>query len=797
MINEKNGLSDRILKVKRELFEKKYAFLNEMQRRAVFTVNGPLLVLAGAGTGKTTLLVNRIAHILKYGDAYEADIVPDGMTECELARLEALVKDGEVGDGDLAPFALAPAAPWQVLAITFTNKAANEMRSRLENLVGESANDIWCGTFHSMCLRILRANNERAGLPRSFTIYDSDDSKKLITECMKQLGIDEKTMPQKSVLAAISRAKDNLLTPRQYDEEATAHDFKSQMISSIYAMYQAKLEDAGAVDFDDIIMKTVMLLIRNTDILVHYRNKFRYVLIDEFQDTNYAQFELAKLLSSGYGNFMAVGDDDQSIYKFRGATVENILTFDEKIKGARIIKLEENYRSTGAILGGANAVIRHNFGRRGKELYSNRGEGEKIFIKRAETQSDEAKFIINKIMELILKEKRHYSDFAVLYRVNAQSSALENVFTKSGIPYRLLGGLRFFERKEVKDIVAYLCVVANENDNLRLRRIINEPKRKIGEATISQVEILAENEQQSMFRIMEHAYAYTAISKSTSKFSFFVNLIRELQRIAAEEGLASLVEKTIKLSGYEDMLRAAEENGESTERRENVTELISYAAEYEKNNENATLESFLEDIALVADVDNYDSSADAVVLMTIHSAKGLEFPVVFLPGMEEEIFPSGRSVAVPEELEEERRLAYVAITRAKDRLFMIHTRERLFYGRTMFNPKSRFIDEIGEEFKIEELQKEKQKYRTEFGEKTRKIRISEELFSKSAISSGVGKTRSSEQTFTAGERVRHMTFGEGTVLSAKAMGADTLYEIAFDSVGTKKLMATYAKLMKV
>ncbi|MGN1095270.1 MAG: ATP-dependent helicase, partial [Eubacteriales bacterium] len=479
-----------------------------------------------------------------------------------------------------------------------------------------------------------------------------------------------------------------------------------------------------------------------------------------------------------------------------GATVENILTFDEKIKNAEIIKLEENYRSTENILGAANSVIRNNFGRRGKELSAVRGAGEKIVVKRVDTQADEAKFIINKIMDLIIREKRKYGDFAVLYRVNAQSGALENVFAKSGIPYRLLGGLRFFERKEVKDIIAYLSVVANENDNLRLRRIINEPKRKIGEATLSQIETIAENEQKSMFYIMDHASSYVALSKSASKFSMFVLLIRALQKIAAEEGLSRLVEKTIELSGYGAMLASAEENGESTERRENVEELISYAAEYERNNESATLEGFLEDIALVADVDNYDENADAVVLMTIHSSKGLEFPVVFLPGMEEELFPSSRSVMSAEELEEERRLMYVAITRAKDRLFMLHTRERLFYGRTMYNPKSRFIDEIDAEYKNEEVPKEKPKFRTEFGEKTRKIRISDELFSRSAISGNVGKTKSSGQTFSAGERVKHITFGEGTVLSAKAMGADILYEIAFDRVGTKKLMATYAKLTK-
>ena len=797
MSNETRGLSARYLEIKKALFEKKYGFLNEMQRKAVFTVNGPLLVLAGAGTGKTTLLVNRISFILKYGNAYLAENIPEGLSEEYIKELESALQNDGVSEELLSDFAFAPPAPWQILAITFTNKAANEMKTRLTNIVGEVADDVWCGTFHSMCLRILRAHSKEAGLDSHFTIYDSDDSKKVITDCMKQLNVDEKTLTAKTVISQISKAKDKLMTPHDFDADISHNDFKMQMISSLYAMYQARLTEAGAVDFDDIIMKTVMLLKENAEVREYYQRKFRYVLIDEFQDTNYAQFELAKILSEGYGNLMVVGDDDQSIYKFRGATVENILTFDEKIKNAAVIKLEDNYRSTEAILGAANSVIRHNFARRGKELRACRGEGEKINVKKVETQHDEAKFIVNKIMELIIREKRKYGDFAVLYRVNAQSGALENVFAKSGVPYRLLGGVRFFERKEVKDIIAYLSVISNGNDNLRLRRIINEPKRKIGEATINQIELLAETVGKSMFSVMENARSYPAISKAASKFELFVYLIYNLRKVAKEEGLAKLVEKTIELSGYGEMLRAAEENGESTERSENVRELISYAAEYEQNNENATLEGFLEDVALVSDVDNYDADADAVVLMTIHSAKGLEFPVVFLPGMEEDLFPGSRSVMVAEELEEERRLAYVAITRAKDRLYMIHTRERLFYGRTMYNPQSRFIGEIDAEYKNEEAPKPKEKPKSEYGEKTRKIRVSNELFSRSAISANVGKTQSSGVTFRAGDRVKHMTFGEGTVLSAKAMGADILYEIAFDTVGTKKLMATYAKLTKV
>ena len=792
-----NDLALRYLAAKRALFEKKYAFLNEMQRKAVFTVEGPLLVLAGAGTGKTTLLVNRISYILKYGNAYFSDLVPYDISEEEVCELEALTREDTVSEETLERFKVNAPAPWQTLAITFTNKAAGEMKSRLERIIGETSSDVWCGTFHSICLRILRVHYKEAFLPKAFTIYDTEDSKKVISDCMKQLNVDEKQLSARTIMSQISKAKDKLQTPKDFDESIHHSDFQKQLISSVYTMYQTKLHEAGAVDFDDIIMKTVTLLKEDASVLESYQNKFRYVLVDEFQDTNYAQFELSRLLSGGYDNLMVVGDDDQSIYKFRGATVENILTFDEKIKNAAIIKLEDNYRSTGNILGAANSVIRHNFARRGKELRASRDEGEKIFVKRVETQTEEAKFIINKIMELVVREKRKYSDFAILYRMNAQSGSLESVFAKSGVPYRLLGGTRFFERKEVKDIIAYLSVVANENDNLRLRRIINEPKRKIGEATINQIELLSETIGKSMFYVMENARSYTAVSKSASKFELFIYLIKALRQIAQTDGLAKLVEKTIELSGYGAMLAAAEENGESTERSENVKELISYAEEYEQNNENATLEGFLEDIALVADVDNYDSEADAVTLMTVHSAKGLEFPVVFLPGMEEEIFPGGRSVVNTEELEEERRLAYVAITRAKDRLFMIHARERLFFGKTMYNPPSRFIEEIAAEYKNEETPREKAKPKTEFGEKTRKVRVSPELFSKSAVAANIGKARSSGVTFRPGDRVKHLTFGEGTIISAQAMSADILYQIAFDKVGTKKLMATYAKLTKI
>lgn len=669
------------------------------------------------------------------------------------------------------------------------------MKTRLAKLIGPAATDLWCGTFHSMCLRMLRMYADEAGLRPSFTIYDTDDTKKLITECMKQLSVDEKVLSAKQIMNRISMAKNELMPPHDFDAEV-GNDHKMQQISSVYTLYQSKLHQANAVDFDDIIMRTVALLRRSERARLNYQNKFRYVLIDEFQDTNRAQFELALLLSGGHNNLMVVGDDDQSIYKFRGATIENILHFDEKVVDTKIIKLEENYRSTSNILNAANSVIRNNFGRRGKELWTKGEEGKKVLVKQFETQNDEAKFIANKIMELMIREKKKYGDFAVLYRTNAQSNALETVFAKSGMPYRVIGGHRFFDRKEVKDILAYLSVVNNPSDNLRLERIINEPKRKIGEATMTAVRRIAEDYGASIFDVMEHASKYPMIAKAQSKFQMFVILIRGLQRMAEKEKLSTVVRAAIEKSGYLDMLRQAEENGEGSERRENVEELISVAIEYEESHVDATLRGFLEEVALVSDIDNYDESSEAVVLMTIHSAKGLEFPVVFLPGMEEGVFPSQQSALIKEELEEERRLAYVALTRAEQRVYALCAKERLLFGKTLYNPKSRFLDEIGEEYKVEEILEQKPKYRTEFGEKTKKFSLSNEFTSKSSLTSEVGKTKKVE-SFVAGDRVKHYMFGEGTVLSVREMGADVLYEIAFDKAGTKKLMATYAKLLKL
>ncbi len=795
------NLSERFESARRALFDKLYAQMNEKQREAVFTVEGPLLVLAGAGSGKTTVLVNRIAHILRYGNAYFED-APADVSEEDCRRLEeAIDLDATELPDVLAEYARAACPPWAVLSITFTNKAAREMKERLARVLdgaepgeaGELASQVWAGTFHSVCVRILRRWSDAVGYTRDFSIYDSEDQKKLVTACQKELNLDDKTFPPRATLTVISQAKDKLIDPEEFAAEAGS-DFRLMKIAEVYRLYEARLREANAMDFDDLILVTVRLLRENEEARQYYQNRFRFVCVDEYQDTNRAQFELIRLLCGRWKNLMVVGDDDQSIYRFRGATIENILDFDKAFEDAKVIKLEQNYRSTQNILTAANAIIKHNFARRGKELWCSRGEGDKIRVKKLQNQNEEAKYIINKIIDGVTREKRKYSDFAVLYRMNAQSNNLENYFNRSGIPYRMLGGVRFYERKEIKDIIAYLCVLNNPHDSVRLRRIINEPKRKIGETTIEAVFHLAEFEKVSPFEIMERANTYTAISKSAPRLADFVQMIRELRAASETMPVSELIKLVYERTGYSDMLKNS--GIEGLERIANVGELISNAVAYETDNPEATLQGFLEDVALVSDVDNYDETADAVVLMTIHAAKGLEFPVVFLPGFEDGIFPSIQSAMNPEELEEERRLAYVAVTRAKDRLFCIHVRERMIFGKTQFNPRSRFIDEIPEELVDLGYLPKPEPEKGPNGKAVRKPVISQEFFRKADLASDVGRSETCEQ-FEIGDRVWHITFKEGTILSAKAMGADTMYEIAFDDVGTKKLMATYAKLKKI
>ncbi len=795
-------LNERYLKAKRALFEKAYNNLNDMQKRAVFTVNGPLLVIAGAGSGKTTVLVRRIAFIIKYGNAYLSDYVPYDIDERYVEKLEKAVEyaDKEEIMSILSEFSSSPCEPYRMLAITFTNKAAKEIKDRLVTEIGNEdiSKEIWAGTFHSVCMRILRVYGERVGYRSGFSIYDADDSKKAVATAMKEINVDEKSFPVKAVMNIISDAKNRLVTPDEFLLEAK-NDFRLKKIAAIYKQYQKNLMESNVMDFDDIIMKTVELLDKFEDVRNYYQSKFKYVCVDEYQDTNEAQFKLTALLAGGYKNLMVVGDDDQSIYKFRGATIENILNFDRRFSDATVIKLEQNYRSTQTILDAANAVIKNNRGRRGKNLWTNAGEGEKITVKEVDDQNAEARFIVDKINKLVSENKAEYKDFAVLYRNNAQSSSIEKTFAKSGVPYRMLGGTRFNDRKEIRDIVAYLHVIENRNDKERLLRIINEPKRKIGDRTLEAVDLIAKEQSCSFFSVIENADKFVALEKSAKKLKEFAELINDLGRLSEVVSLEVLIRETLERSGYRQMLI---DGGEpEQDRLDNLDEFVSGAIDYVNSFENEpdmspTLSGFLEENALVADVDKYDDKADAVVMMTIHSSKGLEFPMVFLPGMEDGIFPGHQSImGTDAEIEEERRLAYVAITRAKKQLFISHANSRLLYGKTSYNPVSRFLKEIPEEFTVYDgrrrpMPKTSNTLPFDMGDY-------KPQYERVTISKPVRPIAGSREAFVEGDRVKHITFGEGEILSVKALGADTLYEIVFDKVGTKKLMASFAKLTKI
>lgn len=800
-----NNKIERFLKAKHKLFNKYYSYLNENQRKTVFTTEGPLLVLAGAGSGKTTVLVQRIAFIIKYGNAYFSEPVNDNIPEDFITMLESLSENKDISkeelDDVLKMFSENPAFAWQVLAITFTNKAANEMKERLSNILGTTALDIWSGTFHSICVKILRRHIERLGIDSSFTIYDTDDQKKLITACMKELNIDEKTLPSKSVLSTISRAKDKLIDFQKYALDINPHSFREVNIAKIYTLYEQKKLAANALDFDDIIVLTVKLLSDFPDVRKIYTDKFRYILVDEYQDTNMAQFMLIKLLCSDECNIMAVGDDDQSIYKFRGATIENILSFDKSFEKSKIIKLEQNYRSKSNILNAANAIISNNKGRKGKILWTQNDDGEKIGVSIHETQNDEARFITDKIGELTKDGKYTYNDIVVLYRMNAMANTLETTFAKSGFPYRILGGTRFYDRKEIKDIIAYLCFISNPADMVRLRRIINCPRRGIGEATINAIDAVCSAYGVTPYEAMKNASVYPTLSKSAPKLMLFCDMIDDMKKTAKNETIAVLIEKVISKSGYRQMLTEMGEEG--ADDLQNIEELISNAITYSENNENPTLDGFLEEVALISDIDNYDKSADAVTLMTIHSAKGLEFPVVFLPGMEENIFPGIQSMSDETELEEERRLAYVAVTRAKERVYISHAHSRLLFGRTSYNQVSRFVTEIPSEiteeertgytFNIPTHRNFNVGFNDEFTTVNRKL-LDDQRSTQIKIPKATPTTK---EVFSVGDTVEHSVFGKGFITSVKAVGPDTLYEIAFEEVGTKKIMASYAKLKRV
>ena len=742
--------------------KQQFSFMNQMQQQAVFATEGPLLILAGAGSGKTTVLVNRISYILRSG----------------LCR------------------------PWNILAITFTNKAAGELKERICNTVPEGGADIWAATFHSTCARILRRYGDRLGYSSHFTVYATDDQKRLVKEIMKQLQIDEKQLPVRSVLSDISKAKDKMLTPQQMKKDAE-YDSRKVFVAKIYEIYQSRLKTADAMDFDDLLCKAVELFEQEPEILGFYQNQFKYIMVDEYQDTNKVQYKFVSMLAQKYGNICVVGDDDQSIYKFRGATIENILSFEKTFSGARVIRLEQNYRSTQDILDAANGVISNNTIRKGKTLWTENPKGEKINIHTCDSERDEAAFVTKTIMDGVA-DGRKYSDFAILYRTNAQSNAIEQSLSRSGIPHRIIGGHRFYDREEIRDMVAYLQVINNPHDDIRLSRIINVPKRSIGARTVAVAAEIASGLGESIYTVIKDADAYPQLSRAASKLREFVRLIDGLIEAEAsgDYSLAELYNLIIEHTGYENYLRAEKENADV--RIENIEELSSNIIKFEEDyGDEADLSNFLEEISLMTDIDNYDADADTCVMMTLHSAKGLEFPVVFITGMEDGLFPSNASISNPEEINEERRLAYVGITRAKEKLYLTKTKYRMLFGSTTYNKDSRFLGEIPSEL-VE---------RTGEG----RLRTSPAFASSAAggkTSVGVGKgakpmagvpragayqppAAKSGVTYKVGDVVLHKLFGKGMIMTAEKMGNDTLLEIAFDKAGTKKLMANFCKMEKI
>lgn len=771
--------------LKRKALEKYFSGLNDMQRKAVFKVHGPLLILAGAGSGKTTVLINRIANMIYFGDAYTYEDTREH-TPAELDFLRAYAA-GEVDEaGELSQIVSHGCiVPWNILAITFTNKAANELKDRLERMLGEQGVGVTAATFHSACARILRRECERLGYKPSFTIYDTDDCLRLIKQALKELDISDKIFPPRAMLSAISAQKNKMISPDKY-YEMYKNEFREREIAKIYKLYNSRLFEANAMDFDDLLCNVVKLFEENDDVLLHYQNLYKYILVDEYQDTNTVQFRLIDLLAARHNNLCVVGDDDQSIYKFRGATIENILSFEKTFDcdpDTDVIRLEQNYRSTQNILTTANVLIGNNQGRKGKNLWTDLGEGEKVVVYNALNERSEARFIAETIKKNV-EAGMKYRDHAVLYRMNAQSNIIEQVFVREGIPYVVFGGQKFYERKEIKDIIAYLAVINNRTDTLRLRRIINEPKRGIGDATAAAVEQIASDLGVGPLEVMRDSASYAPIAKKSKALTGFYELIETLDDLSQEMKPSELLTEVLERSGYGEMLR--KHGDEGLNRLENIAELRSTMVNYEENVEEPTIEGFLEEISLYTDIDKYDESEDYAALMTIHSSKGLEFDCVFIPGMEENVFPSARSSDNPEDLEEERRLAYVAITRARKKLYLMHSTMRMLYGRTGVNRPSRFLAELPEE-NTEHI-KEESKLSSEARKRPQKPDYSHEASDVLARRKSSIEHTGESGSFKAGDRLRHPKFGDGTVLSAENMGNTVLLEVAFDECGTKKIM---------
>ena len=814
-------LERRFILARHDAIATEYSNLNPCQRQGVLATEGPLLLLAGAGSGKTTVLIHRVANLLRFGRGSDTDEIPIPISEDEVQFLEQYAAAPDAAQRPLMEYlcAVEPARPWEVLAITFTNKAANELKERLGRMLGEEvAADVWASTFHSACVRILRRDIDRLGFDRSFTIYDSDDSKRVIKDIIKELELEEKSFPPREVQTIISRAKNDMQTPEDFAEQGKAiNDWRKIRMGKVYSLYNKKLRDANALDFDDLLWHTVRLLETAGDVREYYQRKFRYILIDEYQDTNALQYRLAALLTNQEKNICVVGDDDQSIYRFRGADITNILSFERQFRGARVIRLEQNYRSTQNILDAANAVIRHNQGRKGKTLWTENGRGELVTVKTTYNESDEANFVLGQIM-MYYRRGGNWGDCAVLYRTNAQSNAMEYACKRNGVPYKIYGGLKFFDRAEVKDMLAYLCVINNPADDLRLRRIINVPARKIGAATVDKAQLIAARYGLTLYDVLRRAEEFPELKSSAAKLKPFTDMIEEMRRRLPDCPLPEFYDYVCERSGYAPALRE-KDDVESRGRLENVQELKSSILTYLENAEGTepSLSGFLDEIALYTDLDSRADGDNCVTMMTMHAAKGLEFPQVFVVGMEEGLFPGNRAMGDGAEMEEERRLCYVAMTRAREKLTLTNARQRTLYGRTTPCMPSRFLNEIPEE-NMEWLSKPQPRSESweerdsDYGDRgygsyggygqrsaapvvTRREPAEPKagaLRSAAGASKAAPKAAAPRMQIQAGETVEHDAFGRGLVLSVRTMGGDALVEVAFDSVGTKKLMLKMA-----
>lgn len=778
--------------LKQQAFRKYFHSLNEQQQQAVFSVNGPVLVLAGAGSGKTTAIISRIVNMIYFGDGYAQ---ADGyLPEEDAVWLQAYIDGKEPEDVERLReiLAIAPIRPWNILAITFTNKAAGEMRARLASTLGEElASSVHASTFHSACVQILRRSIERLGYGSDFAIYDADDSRKLMKSCLADCNVSEKQFPPRGIVQEISNAKDAMISPEEMWEDA-GEDYRKQTVARLYAAYQRHLRESNALDFDDIIYLTVELFRRFPEELAKYQYRFPYVLVDEYQDTNHAQYQLISLLTHASGNLCVVGDDDQSIYRFRGATIENILGFEEEFPDCTVIRLEQNYRSTQNILDAANSVIANNTGRKSKHLWTNAGAGEKITWYRAADESDESAYVSDTILKQV-KAGEKYSDHAILYRMNAQSNMLERALVHKGIPYRIYGGTRFYDRKEIKDILAYMSIVENPNDRVRFERIVNEPKRGIGNATLALLLQISQDLHLSPLEVLQNVEQYPALSKKKTALKKFAELWEALITAEREQPLEQFLDTILEKTGYHGMLESMGEEG--TFRLENIEELKTSILTYQNEAEEASLGGFLEEISLYTDVDKYEPDQDTVMLMTVHSAKGLEFRNVFLVGMEQGVFPGNRSLSTPQDLEEERRLAYVALTRAKEKLTLTTAASRMLFGMTMRNPPSQFLEEIDKSLLEEKTSRRQSKRGIPAGNAESVQSIS--LLQQQMAASKKRVYQAQLKEFHVGERVRHAVFGDGTVLSITKMANDAMLEVGFDQVGTKRLMASHPKIKKL